>query len=188
MHTRYINMDNFELRDGKVAVKERESSEKEQVMYHFTANDENHICKIMQTGYLKLTPSSLLKPTKWWNETRDGVRTFCTDVDDYKPVVWMTNKKNAEGLGIDENMGTGYEDAKKEICITIRMKDAFKWWNQWADENRMNKSWRKAFTRGMSYGSWYVSEEPIYTEDIVLIENVRTGEILYDNRKCKCAA
>ncbi|WP_139241079.1 hypothetical protein [Anaerocolumna jejuensis] len=181
-------MENFELRDGIVAVKERENIEKEQYLYHFTANDKNHIGRIMQTGYLKLTPSSLLKPTKWWNEMRNGVKTFCTDTDDYKSVVWMTNKKNAEGLGIDSGMSPAYVDAKKEICITIRMKDTFKWWNQWADENRMNKSWRKAFTSGMSYGSWYVSEEPIYMEDIVLIENMRTGEILFDNRQSKKAA
>jgi hypothetical protein len=40
----------------------------------------------------------------------------------------------------------------------------------------------------MNYGSWYISEEPIYMEDIVLIENMRTGEILFDNRQSKKVA
>ena len=188
MHTRYVNMENFELRDGMVVVKQRENIEKEQYLYHFTANADTHIGRILQTGYLKLTRSSLQRPQKQWVEIRNGVKTYCSDVDDYKPCVWMTNKKSGEGLGIDIGMSPAYVDAKKEICITIRMKDTFKWWNQWADENRMNKSWRKTFTTGLNYGSWYISEEPILMEDIVLIENMRTDEILFDNRQSKKVA
>ena len=187
MHTDNVNMEKFELKEGRIEIKESKNKESK-VLYHYTANVDTHLGMILQTGYLKLTRSSLLKAQKHWVEIINGVKTFCSDVDDYKPVVWMTNKKSGEGLGIDIGMSPAYVDAKKEICITIRMKDSFKWWNQWADENRMNKSWRKTFTSGLNYGAWYISEEPILLEDIELIENVKTGEILYDNRKYKCAA
>ncbi len=58
-----------------------------------------------------------------------------------------------------------------------------KWWVAWAERNRMNKKWFKSITNGMRYGSWYVSEEIIKLEDVLLIEDLKTGEILLDNRQ-----
>ena len=39
--------------------------------------------------------------------------------------------------------------------------------------------WFKAFSAGVNYGSWFVSEEIISLADVARIEDVKTGEVLY---------
>ena len=68
------------------------------------------------------------------------------------------------------------------------MKEEYKWWLTWAQKNRMNKSWFKRFTNGYNYGSWYISESPIYLTDILRIEDLETGEVFYENPKAEPAA
>lgn len=148
----------------------------EEKLYHFTSRI--HIEKILESGYLKLTPSYLIEPKdakvieveKGWykivSEMSDGV----------KPVVWLTDSEIPEGLAIEVPEGA-YD--KNRIRITIPKKPEYKWWLTWAERNKMNKKWLKRFTNGLKYGSWYISEEPIKLDDISLIEDLHTGETLY---------
>lgn len=46
----------------------------------------------------------------------------------------------------------------------------------------MNKQWFKDFTQNSRYGTWYISEEAIPLEDVLMIEDLTTGEVLLDNR------
>ena len=146
-------------------------------LYHYTSI--HHIDKIMQSGYLKLTPSSLIQPKDLRIVLNDeGYPVAKSDMSDpVKPVVWMTDLQDPSGLGIETSMVD-----KRRIRITIPMKDSYKWWLTWAERNRMNKRWFKTFTRGMRYGSWYISEEPITLDDIEKIEDRVTGDIIYENK------
>ena len=49
----------------------------------------------------------------------------------------------------------------------------------------MNKKWFKAFTSGKRYGTWYVSEEAILLDDVLLIEDLVSGDVLWDNHNHK---
>lgn len=150
----------------------------EQYLYHFTS--ALHLPKILESGYLKLTPSNLIKPTDIkFVENEYGFKTAVSEISDpVKPVVWLTDKPEGGRLGTD-----GCPADKKQIRITIPNDKKYEWWVTWADKNRMNKSWRKALTNNQDYGSWYVSEEIIKLEDVLLIEDMKTKEIILDNRK-----
>ena len=149
-------------------------------LYHYTSR--HHLEKIMEDGYLKLTPSNLIKPVDLKIvRYDDGTRGTVSAVSDYvKPVVWMTDSLDASGHGLGDEQHPKF---KKSIRITIPMKKSYKWWLTWAEKNRMKKSWFKVFTSGKRYGSWYISEEPIMLDDIYMIEDIETGAIILDNRE-----
>lgn len=145
------------------------------VLYHYTSRIQAEL--IMKKGYLKLTPSNLIKPTDLkFIRNEDGILSWVSEISDpVKPVVWLTDSKDPSVHGLNK--------LKEDIRITVPMKDSYKWWVAWAERNRMNKKWFKSITNGMRYGSWYVSEEIIQLEDVLLIEDLKTGNILLDNRQ-----
>lgn len=151
-----------------------------QNLYHYTSRYQAE--QIIESGYLKLTPSNLIKPVDLKKvRCEDGNYEYVSAISDpVKPVVWLTDSLETSGHGLENETSPNF---KKRIRITIPMKDSYKWWLTWAEKNRMNKSWFKAFTRGKRYGTWYVSEEPITLTDVLLIEDLVTGEVLYDNRR-----
>lgn len=153
-----------------------------QNLYHYTSRYQ--VEQIIESGYLKLTPSNLIKPVdlKIMKLTDGNYDAVSAISDPIKPVVWLTSSLDTSGHGIESPHDPNF---KKRIRITIPTKDSYKWWITWAEENRMNKSWFKAFTRGKRYGTWYVSEEAIMLDDVLLIEDLVTGEVLYDNRQSK---
>lgn len=105
-------------------------------LYHYTSKKQIEL--IMKTGYLKLTPSNLIKPIdiKLVKE-EDGIYTYASALSDpVKPVVWLTDSKDASCMGIDCPDGAR---RKKRIRITVPMKDTYKWWVTWAKRYRMNK-------------------------------------------------
>ena len=146
-------------------------------LYHYTS--VMHIGKIMEDRQLKLTPSDLIEPKDIRIEINEyGFGVVKSDISDpVKPVVWMTDSLETSGMGLDGSILD-----KKRIRRTIPMKDSYQWWLTWAEKNRMNKRWFKAFTKGMRYGSWYISEKPITFDDIKIIEDLATGEIIYENK------
>ena len=151
-----------------------------QNLYHYTSRYQAE--QIMESGYLKLTPSNLIKPVDLKKVRReDGIYDFVSEISDgVKPVVWLTDSLDASGHGL-ENLKN--PDIKKRIRITVSMKESYKWWVTWAERNRMNKKWFKDFTSGKRYGTWYVSEEPIMLDDVLLIEDMVTGDVLWDKSK-----
>lgn len=151
-----------------------------QNLYHYTSRYQAE--QIIESGYLKLTPSNLIKPVDLKKVRReDGIYDFVSEISDgVKPVVWLTDSLDASGHGL-ENLKN--PDVKKRIRITVSMKESYKWWVTWAERNRMNKKWFKDFTRGKRYGTWYVSEEPIMLDDVLLIEDMVTGDVLWDKSK-----
>ena len=140
-------------------------------VYHYTAMVR--WLKIQESGYLKLTPSNLLKPVNPHFEIQDGVRVFADETDSYKPVVWLTN--------LDDPTQHGLDLLKQQIQIAIPYdKKKHIWWVEWKDKNRMKSSWFKRLTSNNErYGSWYVSEEIIPLADVDWVKDRLTGEIIY---------
>lgn len=86
--------------------------------------------------------------------------------DPVKPVVWLTYLLDMLGHNLECPKNLYY---KKRVRINIPMKDAY-------------KRWFRDFTRGTRYSTWYVSEKTIMIDDVLLVEDLVTGEILLDNR------
>lgn len=151
-----------------------------QNLYHYTSRYQAE--QIIESGYLKLTPSNLIKPVDLKIIKReDGIYDAVSAISDpVKPVVWLTDSLDATGHGLENPKAP---DIKKRIRITVPMKESYKWWVTWAERNRMNKKWFKALTCGKRYGTWYVSEEAIMLDDVLLIEDLVTGDVLWDKRQ-----
>lgn len=146
------------------------------VLFHYTSRC--HAEQIIKAGYLKLTPSNLIKPTDARIvRNEDGTVDVVSELSDsVKPVVWLTDSEDASRLGLECPQN---RDVKKQVRITVPMKDTYRWWLTWAERNRINKKWFKVFTAGCNYGSWYVSEEIIPLADIASIEDISIGEVLF---------
>jgi len=141
-------------------------------LYHYTSM--MHWEQIQKSGYLKLTPSNLLKPQNPKIIVQeDGIRNVVDETDSYKPVVWLTHDELAQNHAMSK--------WKEEIQIAIRYdKSKHHWWIDWKDKNRMNKNWFKKLTcHGEKYGSWYVCEEIIPLSEVVFVKNLKTNEIIY---------
>ena len=145
-------------------------------LYHYTSRMQAE--QIIKSGYLKLTPSNLIKPIDARIvKHEDGTFGVVSEISDpVKPVVWLTDSEDASRMGLE---CPNNPDFKKQVKIVVPMKDAYKWWVTWAERNHMNKKWFKAFSAGVNYRSWFVSEEIISLADVARIEDVKTGEVLY---------
>lgn len=148
----------------------------EHQLYHYTSRHQ--VEQIIEAGYLELTPSNLIKPTDLrMVRYEDGNYGTVSEISDpIKPVVWMTDSLDGSEKFTKNNA------IKQRIRISIPMKDSYKFWVVWARKNRMNKQWFKDFTQNSHYGTWYISEEAIPLEDVLMIEDLTTGEVLLDNR------
>lgn len=143
----------------------------EEYLYHFTST--YHLKMILESRFLKLTPSGL-KETKN-PRVENGI--LIDDNMNYKPVVWLTDNDKPLGLGLEGSIVD-----KSEIRITLSKNDHYKYWLGWANKNLMNKKWQKEFIASTpQYKSWYISEQLIPIEDIIIIENLKTGKIILDN-------
>jgi len=68
---------------------------------------------------------------------------------------------------------------KAQLRITVKPNDSVEWWMKWQRGNHMKKNWFKQFTKGKDYYSWYVSETDIPVSDILIVEDIVTGEVVY---------
>lgn len=147
-------------------------------VYHFTSL--NHVNEILNSGYLRLTPSNLIEPkdAKPGIDPETGNATIVSAMSDHvKPVVWLT----AEGdVPLDQAKAHGLNGPKTVIKCKIPMKTDYLWWHKWSDDNRMKTSWKKRFTRNTSYSTWYICEHRIPLEDIESIVNVVSGAVYWD--------
>lgn len=137
-------------------------------LYHYTC--KQYVDSILEKG-LKLTPSNLVPPINM----RIVSGCLISDADRIKPVVWFSDSESPERNGLD---GSFFN--KKEIRITVKKTDEYKFWYTWAKHNHIDKQWKKALTDGYNYQSWFIIERPVTVDEIVKIENIITGEILYE--------
>lgn len=142
-------------------------------LYHYTSLE--HLKEIKKAGYIKKTPSNLLAPKNLRIVDHAWVDPA---TDNYYPVVWLTDSESPERLGIECDHPT-LRDAKKRIRISIPKKSYYFKWNKWAQEHNMDREWRKKFTRGFNWQSWYVSEVEIPLESFSEIYDRQTGNVIH---------
>jgi len=149
------------------------------LLYHFTSRFHSPL--IIKDGYLKLTESNLIAPTKeemqkYEQEMEQGKYVYNRD-DLYKPVVWLTNIPDPKNQGLEGGCFN-----KSEIMFTLRKKEHYQKWIEWSRRNGIKKQWAEALERGRNPESWYISEKiiPLTRDNIIKIENVITGEIFID--------
>lgn len=140
-------------------------------LYHYT----NYVryFKIMRSGVIMRSPSCLYDGnlTFVYNRVTGEYTMSDLEHDHIKPVVWLTNSKSPNGHGIPNE--------KAQLRITVKPNDSVEWWMKWQRGNHMKKNWFKQFTKGKDYYSWYVSETDIPVSDILIVEDIVTGEVIY---------
>lgn len=144
------------------------------VLYHYTSLE--HAKSIIEAGYIRKTPSNLLRP-----KNLSIVNGVAVDpaTDDYFPVVWMTNSESPDGLGIETGNAPTYRDIKKRVRISIPMKPYYTKWSKWAKQHNMEPGWKKCFTAGLNWQSWYVSELEIPLKAISEILDLETNTAIH---------
>ena len=151
-----------------------------EVLYHFTSR--YHLPLILNDGFLNLTESNLREPLP-------GQKTanIFDSKDLYKPVVWLSRTADAGNCAV---MSASVD--KSEILITLREREHYQNWTIWSKSNRIKNSWAKRLTSAYNPNSWYVSETviPLTSDEVIKIENTKTGEIYIDvesgKRFCRC--
>jgi len=159
------------------------------VLYHYTSKFQLPL--ILKDGYLKLSESHLkpLTPKENQQIEQGNYSSLNKDAEElYKPVVWLTNDGSPSNMGLDGSVFN-----KKEIRITLKMREHYIKWDIWSKNNKADKKWSEALQRGKNSDSWYISEAviPMTGDEIIRIENTISGEILIDieagKRTYKCA-
>lgn len=150
-------------------------------LYHYTTLD--YIPKILDDGFLMLTPSNLVKPSRYWMEIKDGVKTIVSDKDDIKPVVWLTKDGTLDANSHADQRAIGLDSppyTNLTAKFVIPWNDKYQWWLDWQKKNRMQQSQFRRFTsHGERYSAWYVCEERIPMSDVEEIVNNLTGEVIW---------
>lgn len=149
-------------------------------LYHYT-NYESFL-NIMRIGCILKAPSCLYMPKKLtliFNPLTQHYEHADLEHDHIKRVVWLTDSRNAEVHGLYEK--------PHELRITVRTNSDYKYWMKWQKDNHMNKQMFRSLTKGTNYNSWWVSENEIPISDIVLVEEVQTGKVIYSGDRSKIA-
>jgi len=139
-----------------------------EVLYHYTC--PHYVEAILDAGYINTTASNL------------GL-----DKANLYPVVWLADSPSPDNLGLFSSSKIPDELDKTFVRITVAKKPYMKHWEKWSKDKGRNEEWTQALITAPCAEStshtWYVSERKITFEDILLIENLQTGEIYFDSSK-----
>ena len=95
-------------------------------------------------------------------------------------LLWLTSSPIPEGMGLD---GMLEEFDKRNIRITVRKRAYMYEWNIWCIARRADENLKEALIVSAgaedTHKTWYVSEREVPFKDILLVENIKTGEVLY---------
>lgn len=143
------------------------------LLYHYTVLDSYEL--ILRDGFIALSPSNLKPPhraTACIKQYPDGRGSYYWDKwNDYKPVVWLTTADKLDVPSTDKSNdlnGAGIYRRKMGVRLAVEY-DANKHmkWTRFADINHMNWEYRKQFTDGKDFETWYIARQPIPLADIV---------------------
>jgi uncharacterized protein YdhG (YjbR/CyaY superfamily) len=167
MHVRYLYK-GYEEYVGywndilKAAIKDNSHP---QVLYHYT--NLFSIDHIFGSGYLRLTASNhdFANPNLY-------------------PVVWLTSSPMPDNHGLVFDDGMPDALIKNRIRIAIRYKPSFKLWDKWSKDKGIDQEQKEMLIETAhaeeTYRTWYVSEREISVRNIIKVEDLKTGEVLYD--------
>ena len=137
------------------------------ILYHFTC--EYHVPSILRERHLRLSTSNF-------------------DLEDFGkyPVVWLTSSPTPENHGLLFNPGP--DDLNKtHIRITIKAQPYMKPWDRWSRQKGMDEETKQVLIATAhaeeTYQTWYISEQIIPFRSIQCIENLVTGEVIYQSKK-----
>lgn len=134
-------------------------------LYHFTCRF--HLEEISKSNCLNLSTSN-----------------FDFNNLDLYPVVWLTSLPTAENQGLKFRDDIPWDLDKTRYRFTVRKQPYMKQWDSWSDDKGMNPEYKQLLIETANadetYKSWYVSEKPIPFSDILKIENLAEGTILYE--------
>lgn len=154
------------------------------LLYHYTAIDAYQW--ILEDGFIKLSPSNLKPPHRATacikEDPKRRIRYYWDKWNDYKPVVWLTSDNTLQAPstdGVNDLNNAGLYRQKMGVCIAVEY-DPHKHmkWTRFADINHMDWEYRKQFTSGYNYESWYIARQPIPVSEIVSV----TFSPEYDDR------
>lgn len=133
--------------------------------YHFTSL--YHLEKIKESGYIKTTASNLFPPDKETFRVIDG-KAMDKNYN-YRQVVWLTNQimPTAQSIGVN---GSTVNKLAVRLTISTDTVPDIKRWKYFADEEKMDATWRNLFEHGRKASSWYVVEHNIPLEDVIAID------------------
>lgn len=141
-------------------------------LYHYTTT--KWVPAILESGYLKLTESNLkdMRASNYWDPIAYNEGTMKL----YKPVVWMTDLDTPDS----NNLGLISPVDKCEVRITIKKQPYFKKWLEWSRKNNINLEWARMLEKGRKPKNWWISETIVKMDIIVKIENLKTGEVYFE--------
>jgi len=138
------------------------NNNKPEALYHFTC--EAFLHEILSTRYLKLSTSN-----------------FDLNNPGLHPVVWLTSSPCPANMGLLFRDDMPDELNKTHVRITIRKKPYMKLWLDWCKGKGMDEKLRQILIATAkaeeTHKTWYVSPQIIPNNDILLVENLKTGEI-----------
>ncbi len=149
------------------------------ILYHYTS--VWHLRQIMDTGYIKLSPSNLLYPVNM----RIVNNCVVSDTDNYKPVIWTTTDDSfrAAPHGLAAPKGKKMLFDKTEVAIVFEDDPDFVQYESWAKKNNIDRKWFRELTRGCDYKSWFVSEKQKKYKDVAgIIFRPDIFELVKDGR------
>lgn len=135
------------------------------ILYHYTCSFL--LPSIMRAGVLTLTESN-----------------FSFEKAGLFPVVWLADSPSPDNMGLLFDAGMPDDLNKTHIRFTLSKRPYMQKWDVWSDANGMDREQKQALIAAASaentYTSWYVSQQPIPLNDVQVIENIKTGKILYE--------
>ena len=155
---------------------------------------------ILETGAIKCSNSQLRQPTA--EEARVQIKFTMGSSEPptqreqellkqafigKNPVVWFTDRKDPDRIGLDPcmNKPVELEYDKKQICIVVEQTPEFKHWQEWALKKHINLDWYRAITNGYDYKSWYILERPLKVSEVKewLVTSDEAMKYIQDNFK-----
>jgi len=146
----------YQITNGNKVTDNMKTKNKEKTnmkkLWHYTSFDR--LVNIKMHGKLYPSSSNLLMP-KGQMRVRPsrygtGFYEIYDDTSDYKPVVWLTSSECPDSNAL------GLTHVKTQVRMLFKT-DAEPW-SKFADENKMDKTWRKAIEKGRKPDTWFVHE------------------------------
>ena len=144
----------------------KKRKKQEKLLYHHTTF--GHLLDIIESGYIKRTPSDLTLPK---DITIDKAESeWVGDNDDYRPVVWLTSSANVtqESLGTVQQVEPAWR--KDVVSIAVRKANDIHSWFAWHTSNGGEPEVVKRFQEtAPDWSNWYICEREIPVDEFAEI-------------------
>jgi len=135
------------------------------VLFHYTCM--YHLNRIFEAGRITVTESN-----------------FSFEECGLFPVVWLTSSLSPDNMGLNYQEDIPDEIDKTRIRLTIRKNKTMKPWDEWSKKKGMVETARQALIEAAdsakeSYKTWWVSSRNITLGNVLFVEDIKAGSVLY---------